>query len=158
MKGPRCPDAMCPACGFDRPQADGIFCLHSYLGKPCAWSARHIPHPVKLCELSYHQQQKEARRSSWHERKAAYEALSDPPIAFGAPAAPPKEDKYRRGASAEVCPSGKIVYINEAAGEDAAMWTTRSNLQRLRSNGRTAARSYKCPRCCGWHVTSKATP
>lgn len=52
------------------------------------------------------------------------------------------------------CPTGKRQFPDELAADEAAATVTRKNLRRPREEGRTACRSYRCPDCGAWHVTS----
>lgn len=53
------------------------------------------------------------------------------------------------------CPTGKHQFWEEDDAEREATIMTRNNLHRLRPDGRTACRSYLCPDCGAWHVTSQ---
>ena len=66
------------------------------------------------------------------------------------------KDAPRPADLAEVpaCPSGKITFDTEEAADVEATSLTRKNLRNPRPNGRTAARSYVCPHCKKWHLTS----
>lgn len=74
-------------------------------------------------------------------------------MAGGAPPEPPAPAVVDDADPVDTC-GGKRIHASESAADEWAFRTTRRNVRRPHSWKGIACRSYPCPRCQGWHVTS----